>query len=1351
MSQYVCELDLSLPVKDGLRSCREAAARLSLGVLDEGKAWLSCEANLSPLSTKCIVRVEFTLWPTRPGVTRVMIEVKLYGPSGPEEEALVQKLGHDLTYEIQGTGTTSVVPAEEGARREGDDHDVNVKDTVMQSGSSQEPSEDRPAVNGERDTPSAPRGRRTDRGTMPSANWRTARVFISSTFRDMHAERDYLVRAVFPELQERCAKRRLHLSDIDLRWGVTEEEAEQGKVLEIILEEVDHSRPFFVAILGERYGFIPTSIPEDTQFTHSWLKDFQGYSLTSLEIIHGVLRNPDTAKRSFFYFRDPQFTAQVPQSNRADYLPESFEASNKLADLKARIRASGRPVMENYPCRWDNAQGRVVDLDILGQRVLEDLWTAICAEYPEDAPEADPLDVERRMHETFAEERSRLHVGRIDQARRLTEYVQGKDRPPLVVTGESGCGKSAFLANCYRRHTTENPGDFVLAYFIGASPDSTNHIRLLRNMCLELKRKFDLKEDIPEDDKNLSETLGVLLSSAAQGKARIVIMLDALDQLSPLGGAHGLGWLLDYIPENARLVASSLEGECLEVLRRREAEEIALPPLSAGEQRQIISTLLGEWRRKLDERQMTALLAHPGVKNALYLRVALEELKLFGIFEELTERIRSLADDIPGLFDQVLDRLESDHGRELVTEAFSLLYCSRYGLSETELLDLLTTKSGERLPRALWARLARSAGAYLVQRGELLGFFHRQIADAVASRYKNIKHKHTKLAAYFEYAPIERKLEEYPYQLQYAEQWEALATALSNLDFFDYAFEHDRKYEWMGYWRSIEGRFEPGVLYRHALEEKGEVEGRTNAVAYSLNQVGAFLWEMGLYNEAEPLIRQALEISEKALGPNHPSTPASVNNLAALYQSQGRYNEAEPLYKRALEICEEALGPNHPHTASSLNNLASLYNEQGRYSEAEPLYKRALEIREKVLGPNHRDTAQSLSNLAGLYVRQGRYNEAEMLYKLALEMRERVLGASHPDTAQSLSNLAVLYNSQGRYNEAEPLYKRTLEIREKALGPSHPSTAMSLSNLAVLHVNQGRYNEAEPLYKRALEIRERLLGASHPDTAQSLSNLAVLYNSQRRYNEAEPLHKRALEIREKALGASHPDTALSLNNLAGLYNDQRRYNEAEPLFRRALEIREKTLGPDHPDTAQSLNSLAGLYNDQGRYNEAEPLFKRALEIREKALGPNHPDTAQSLNYLALIYANQGRYKEAEPLFKQALVIREEALGTNHPDTAQSLNNLAGLYYRQRRYKEAESLCKRALEITEKTLGHDHPGTATFLNKLALLHANQGKYNEAEPLYKRVLEISEKALGPNHPNTKVSRENLEKCQEAMRRR
>ena len=51
--------------------------------------------------------------------------------------------------------------------------------------------------------------------------WKTVRIFISSTFNDMHAERDFLVKYVFPELAVWCEERKLKLIDIDLRWGVS--------------------------------------------------------------------------------------------------------------------------------------------------------------------------------------------------------------------------------------------------------------------------------------------------------------------------------------------------------------------------------------------------------------------------------------------------------------------------------------------------------------------------------------------------------------------------------------------------------------------------------------------------------------------------------------------------------------------------------------------------------------------------------------------------------------------------------------------------------------------------------------------------------------------------------------------------------------------------------------------------------------------------------------------------------------------------------------------------------------------------------------------------------------------------
>jgi tetratricopeptide (TPR) repeat protein len=233
-----------------------------------------------------------------------------------------------------------------------------------------------------------------------------------------------------------------------------------------------------------------------------------------------------------------------------------------------------------------------------------------------------------------------------------------------------------------------------------------------------------------------------------------------------------------------------------------------------------------------------------------------------------------------------------------------------------------------------------------------------------------------------------------------------------------------------------------------------------------MNQAGYYLRARAQYAEAEPLYRRALDIYEKALGPEHPDTAMSLNNLAELYRAQGRHAEAEPLYQPALDITEKTLGPEHPDTAKGLNNLAELYRAQGRYAEAEPLHLRALDIREKALGPEHPDTAISLNNLAGLYYLQGRYAEAEPLHRRALDIREKSLGPEHPETANSLNNLAGLYQEQGRHAEAEPLFKRALDICEKALGPGHPYTVTVLKNYAALLRKMSREDEANELEAR---------------------------------------------------------------------------------------------------------------------------------------------------------------------------------------------------------------------------------------------------------------------------------------------
>ncbi len=354
-------------------------------------------------------------------------------------------------------------------------------------------------------------------------------------------------------------------------------------------------------------------------------------------------------------------------------------------------------------------------------------------------------------------------------------------------------------------------------------------------------------------------------------------------------------------------------------------------------------------------------------------------------------------------------------------------------------------------------------------------------------------------------------------------------------------------------------QFMPHVLACKALIEQWAMT--LPEAAELLNVAGDYLRESAQYEQAEPLYQRALDIRERALGPEHPATTASLSNLAKLYYERGKYEQAEPLYQRAITIDEKTYGPDHPVVATNLNNLAMLYYHQDKYELAEPLYQRAITIDEKAYGPDHPVVAPDLIYLALLYRNQGKYELAEPLCQRALDINERVLGPEHPGTALSLYTLASLYRYQGKYELAEPLHRRALDIRERELGPDHPATAQSIYELAALYDDQGKYVQAEPLYQRTLAIDEKVLGPEHPYFANTLNDLAKLYLAQGKYDLAQPLYLRAITIGEKTLGSEHLDLATRLNNLASLYQDQGKYEQAEPLYQRAQAIRERKQKP----------------------------------------------------------------------------------------------------------------------------------------------------------------------------------------------
>ena len=275
-------------------------------------------------------------------------------------------------------------------------------------------------------------------------------------------------------------------------------------------------------------------------------------------------------------------------------------------------------------------------------------------------------------------------------------------------------------------------------------------------------------------------------------------------------------------------------------------------------------------------------------------------------------------------------------------------------------------------------------------------------------------------------------------------------------------------------------------------------------------QIAKALMELARWGECEELLRATL--TEATSHADAQLVARASNNLGNLLRHAGRHGEAEPFLREALEVAEAAFGKHHPYVAACLNNLAVMLQDTNRHDEAEPMLREALARDEAAFGKHHPTAAIRLNNLAVLLQNTNRVEEAEPMLRRALALDEVAFDELHPTVAIDLNNLAVLLQNTNRHEEAEPMLRRALAIDVAAFGKHHPTVAIRLNNLAVLLQDTSRHEDAEPMFREALEIDEAAFGAHHPNVARRLNNLAMLLQNTNRNEEAEPLMRRALDI-----------------------------------------------------------------------------------------------------------------------------------------------------------------------------------------------------------------------------------------------
>jgi len=1078
---------------------------------------------------------------------------------------------------------------------------------------------------------------------------REIRVFISSTFRDMHEEREELIKQIFPQLRRLCESRGVTWGEVDLRWGVPDEAKVEGKVLPLCLEEIEHCRPYFIGILGERYGWVPEEIPEALFETQPWLREHLHQSVTALEILHGVLQNTATEKHAFFYFRDPAYAAA-----RAGFVEEDPILREKLSALKEDIRNSGFPVQEPFATPKQ-----------LGEWVLRDLTAVIEKLYPEEEI-PDALFRAALDHESYSASRRAVYIGRQEYLDSLDAHAAGTG-PPLVLVGESGVGKSALLANWSHAWREQHAGTPVLVHFIGATPDSADWMAMLRRLLGEFKRRFDLQIDIPDRPDALRMTFANALHMVA-ARGRLVLVLDALNQIEDRDGAPDLVWLPPVIPANVRLIASTLPGRSWEELKKRNWPEMRVEPLTPPEREKLIGKYLLRYAKSLSLERTQRIVSAPQTRNGLYLTTLLNELRLFGSHSKLDARVEwylEAANPVE-LYGKVIHRWEQDYRQpdpasaNIVRESLTRLWAARRGLSEAELLDSLGT-NGSPLPRVFWSPLYLAAGDALINRGGLLTFAHDFLREAVRLEYLSSERlqqdAHGTMAAYFKHqSQGQRQLDELPWQWQQAAEWQYLADSLADPSFFIALWKKDQ-FEVKAYWTKIETN--SSLHLETAYAKLIDTPTRNLVVAL---QIGSFLYDMGRM-EAALQIRRGLVEHYRAVS-DRVNLAGALGNLANTIYFRGDLDDALAMYKEGEQLCR-ALGIKDGLQAS-LGNQALIRNARGDLNGAMALHKESERL------------CRELGNSDALQMSIG--NQANILYSLgdldgALELqriKERMCRESGNKNGlqTSLGNQALILKARGDLDGAMALHKESERIC-RDIG-NNDGLHMSLGNQALILHYRGDLDAALAMMKE----QERL--------CRELGNKAGMH--------------------------------ASLGNQASILKDRGDLDGALLLHKEEERIC-RELG-DKNGLSASLGNQALILHSRGDLDAAMALMKEQERLCRE-LG-NKDGVQRSLGNQAVNLRSRGDLNGAMALSKeQERLCRElgdkdsleASLGTQ-ANILYSQGNLSGAMALQ---KEKESLCRE--------LGNPYGLAISLVNQAFMLRDIAGKRDEARRLAAEALEIA----------------------------
>lgn len=563
------------------------------------------------------------------------------------------------------------------------------------------------------------------------------RVFVSSTFIDMQAERQYLVNEVFPQIRRRCALLGIDFEAIDLRWGVSGENSD-AQVLDYCLEQIEGCLPYLLALIGGRYGWVPGTKPEIAPMLAA---DERECSVTELEIRRferGVQR-AGLEPRALVGLRSDAFTEELGVAEAL-----TGETRARLAELRARFAPPGG--------------FEYGDLASLGAAVT-DYFIGKAQEL------ANRLAHAKRRIDASQDEFLRLlrvtgvsHLPTALETRGEDGAWQAGDEEALaralhergmhVVCGAPGSGKTALCTALAARWQEGSDGQ-VLRLHVGASGELS-----LNGVMRDLRALADARPD--------RSWLDALRDQINEASGPTLMVLDGVERIvgwdrSMLSQRYGIGdqaqqllWTLIELLEADRRVSLllTLDPEVQPdnaFARAMECSAIEVPgeqmplvlwriaPLDASRRRQFASAFFAFRGKQLTPGQLARIGDAEAADTFESLYLACDRLRRFGDLQgDRSSQDAFILERIDTIFDQsraqataallAETRRAAGLNAATVDSALLLLAVTHYGLPAPVLAELVRRHTGQDFTLRDWAIVEGMFGPLLARSGTRYSF-----------------------------------------------------------------------------------------------------------------------------------------------------------------------------------------------------------------------------------------------------------------------------------------------------------------------------------------------------------------------------------------------------------------------------------------------------------------------------------------------------------------------------------------------------------------------------------------------------------------------------------------------------